>query len=85
MDLALNNLQSLIYHETRTNSCSKTAQLAETVEYANCIFAEKYPPPNECPGYDSKLHLMLKLQSCSFEECEILHSHYSQDHSHLVC
>ena len=24
---------------------------------------------NECPGYDTELHLMVRLQSWSFEEC----------------
>ena len=33
----------------------------------------------ECPGYDTKLHLMVRLQSCSFEECGVpFHCHYSQ-------
>ena len=32
------------------------AQLAGAVDYANCITAEGYdpPPPNECPGYNTK-------------------------------
>ena len=30
------------------------AQLAEAVEYTNCISAEEYDFPNECPGYDIK-------------------------------
>ena len=39
-------------------------------------------PPNKCPGYDTELHLMVRLQSWSFGECGVLlHCHYSQVHS----
>ena len=31
-----------------------SAQSAGAGEYTNCISAEKYPSPNECPGYDIK-------------------------------
>ena len=27
---------------------------ARTVEYADFLSADEYPPPNECPRYDSK-------------------------------
>ena len=31
------------------------AQSAGAVEYTDCTFAERLdPPPNECPGYDTK-------------------------------
>ena len=30
------------------------AQSAGAVEYTNCIFAEEYNSPNECPRYDTK-------------------------------
>ena len=37
---------------------------------------------NECLQYETKLHLMVSLQSWSFEECGIpLHCHYSQSGS----
>ena len=37
---------------------------------------------NKYPGYDTKLHLMVRLQSLSFEKYEVsLHCHYSQVHS----
>ena len=30
------------------------AQLAGAVEYTDCFSAEEYPPPNKCPGYNTK-------------------------------
>ena len=34
-------------------------------------------PPNESPGYDTKLHLKVKRQDLRFQECGIaLHCHY---------
>ena len=30
------------------------AQTAGGVEYTDCTPAEGYPPPNECPAYDTK-------------------------------
>ena len=30
------------------------AQLAGGADYTDCISAEGYPHPNECPGYDTK-------------------------------
>ena len=33
--------------------CSYIAQLAGAVEYSDCTSAVR-PPPNECPGYDTK-------------------------------
>ena len=29
------------------------------------------PPKKECSGYYSKVHLMVRLQSCNFEECRV--------------
>ena len=49
-ELALNNLQWLIYHKTRLN----LAQSAGTAEYTDCISAERLYSPNECPVYDTK-------------------------------
>ena len=40
----------------------------------------RLPLPNKCLGYDSKLHLMVRLQSWSFEEWKVL-LYYSQVHS----
>ena len=41
-------------------------------------------PTNECPWYDTKLHLMLKLKFWSFGVCEIpFQCQYSQVHSDL--
>ena len=34
------------------------AHLAEAVEYVDCISSEGFDTPNECPGYDTKLHQM---------------------------
>ena len=31
------------------------------VEYADYIPAERYKPPQECPGYETKQHLSMKL------------------------
>ena len=43
------------------------------------------PAPNECPGYDTKLHLMVRLQLWNFGKCGVpLHCHHSQVHSDLV-
>ena len=36
---------------------------------------------NKYSGYDTKLHLMVRLQSCSFEVRVPLYCHYSQIHS----
>ena len=37
---------------------------------------------HECPGYHTKLHMMVRLQSWSFGECGVsFHCHYSQVHS----
>ena len=44
---------------------------AGAVEYANCIPAEKSPPPSEFPGYDTKLHLMVKFKSWNFGKCGV--------------
>ena len=39
------------------------SRLAGTVKYTDCISAEdKNYPPNECPWYDAKLHLMVRLK-----------------------
>ena len=38
------------------------------------------------PGFDTKLHLIARLQSESFEECRVLfHCHHSQVNSDLEC
>ena len=49
-----------------TSQDNLTALSAGDVEYADCISAEgQYPLPitNEYPGYDTKLHLMVRLKS----------------------
>ena len=44
--------------------------MAGAVEYAVCISAEyKNSHSNECLGYDTKLQLMVGLQSRSSREC----------------
>ena len=36
------------------------------------------PPTSECPRYDTKLHLIVRLLARSFEECGVfLHCHYT--------
>ena len=41
-------------------------------------------PPYKCPGYDTKLHLILRFQSWSSRKCGVLlHCHYSQVHFNL--
>ena len=37
---------------------------------ADSTSTEGYDSPNKCPRYDTKLHLMVKLKSCSFGKCE---------------
>ena len=39
------------------------------------------PAKEECHGYDAKLHLIVGLQFWSFDDCEVIHCHYSQVHS----
>ena len=47
--------------------------------------AKTLPLDNECPGYDTRLHLMMRLRLWSFGECgEPFYCHYSQVHSELV-
>ena len=46
-----------------------------------CCREVKLPLANECSGYDTKLHLMVRLQSWSFGEYGVpLHCHYAQVH-----
>ena len=66
MNLALNNLQGLIYHKTQpTNHFAFSfsnyfqskwilAQLVGTVEYTNFTLQKGKTPPNEFSGYDTK-------------------------------
>ena len=75
----------------------KPALSAGVVEYADrgrriCwlnLWIEVRLPPKECPGYDIKRHLKLRLQSFSFGKSRVLlHCHYSQIHrpeSVLTC
>ena len=35
-------------------STGTIAQLAGAVEYTDCIYAEGWDPPTECPEYDTK-------------------------------
>ena len=43
-------------------------------------------PQKRCPGYDSKLHLMVRLYFWSSGECGVpFHCHYSQVYSDLLC
>ena len=59
-----------------------TTKSAGAVEYADCISTEGYDPLNECPGYETKLHLMMRLQFWSFGGWGVLlHCHNSQVHS----
>ena len=41
---------------------SSVAQSAEIVEYADCISKRGEHAPNKCPGYDTKLYSVVKLQ-----------------------
>ena len=42
-------------------------------------------PKKECPKYDAKLHLVARLEFCSYWECSVsLHCHYFQLHSDPV-
>ena len=42
-------------------------QSAEAIEYVDCISAEESDPHHqEFPGYDNKLHLMVRLQSWNY-------------------
>ena len=59
-----------IYIDTQTDSYAHThihtAPSAGAVQYTDCTSAWEYPPPNECPGYDTKqsdgeVPLMLEL------------------------
>ena len=51
------------------------AQSAGTLEYADCTSAEWVRPlHNECPGYDSKLYLRVRLQPWSSRDVEYLFS-----------
>ena len=55
------------------------------LEYAD-FFPFRYviplPHEKECPGYDTKLHLILKLQFWRSRECGVaLHCYYSKVHS----
>ena len=56
------------------------AQLIGAEEYPDCISAEEQDPfSNEYPDNDTKLHLMVMLESWSFEECGVpLRCHYSR-------
>ena len=48
-------------------------------EYANCT-----PSQMRCPGYDTKLHLIVRLQFWRSGKCgEPFHCHYSQFHAVL--
>ena len=55
-------------------------RLVGAVEYADysCANGVKVPPPrHECPAYDTKLCLIVRLQFCRFRECVVLlHYHY---------
>ena len=57
-DLALNNLQWLIWHKTNLNlrTIHLLAQSAGAVEYTTASLQRVKIPPsqNECPGYDTK-------------------------------
>ena len=60
---------------------NSSAHLAKAVEYAHCIFAEgvRFPFSIECPGYDTKLHLIVWLQSwCFAKNGVLLHCNYFQ-------
>ena len=59
------------------------AQSAGAVEHTDCIPEKSVRlPPNECPRYDTKLYLMVRIQFWNFEECGVtLHCHYSLVHS----
>ena len=54
--------------------------LSGAVEYADSTSAERQDPfQTKYPGYDTKLLLMVRLQS---GKCRVpIHCHYSQDHS----
>ena len=43
------------------NSILIIAQSAVAEEYADCISVEEQNRNNECPGYDTKLHLMVRF------------------------
>ena len=60
------------------------AQSAGAVEYIASLQRSKTPPPNECPGYDTKqcdgkVPVMLELCKCGLP----FYSHHSQVHSGL--
>ena len=51
-------------------------------EYADYTQCREVPPQRGCPGYDTELHLMVRLQFWSTEECWVLpHCHYLQAHT----
>ena len=55
--------------------------LAGAVEYINC---RERTQPSKCPGYDTKLHQIVRLQSWKFGECGVpLYCHYCQIYSDL--
>ena len=44
--------------------------LAGAIEHHTCTSVDGQDTSNKCPGSDTKLHLMVRLQSCSFGELE---------------
>ena len=100
MDLALNNLQRLICHKTnQTKPNHKLYPLIlriasfmkhrcqKSLEYADCTPSREVRPypKKEYITYDSKLHLMVRLQFKRSEESGVtLLCHYTQVHSNKV-
>ena len=55
-------------------------------EYADYICSRRLrpalPQKKECPGYNTKLHLVVRFQLWRSGECRVcIHCHYSQIHS----
>ena len=78
--------KSVFYSQT-----NRTFQIWNSTNQRGLDYAELYPQQGEPLSmsvnqmYDTKLHLMMKLQFRNYRLCGIpLHSYYSQVHSHRV-
>ena len=72
MSLRSFNFYQLIYIVNFPLVSAFSAQLVGAIEYTDCITAEGCDPlSKKCPGYNIKLHLIVRFQSYIFGECEI--------------
>ena len=44
------------------------------IQHVAFLQRSKNTPNNECPKYDAKLHLMMKVESWSFWKCGVISS-----------